>query len=93
MVDSWNENVFILTTSSWLAAVEVVKMIISGAASDDNFVQMATFPFQCMRGDDPLVVSHPQIAKTFGSTSIKLRSDAEVSDRCVIDVDPRAFGL
>ena len=29
-----------------------------------------------------------QITKTLGSTSIRYRSDAKVSDRCLIDVDP-----
>ena len=32
-----------------------------------------------------------QIAKTLGSTLIWHRSDAKVSDRCLIDVDPRVF--
>ena len=34
-----------------------------------------------------------QIAKTLGSTFIWYRSDAEVSDRCLIDVDPKVFAI
>ena len=30
---------------------------------------------------------------TFGSTSIKHQSDAKVSDRCLIDVDPMVFAI
>ena len=33
----------------------------------------------------------PMMAKALGSTSIIYRSDAKVSDRYLIDVDPRAF--
>ena len=43
----WNGNVFILTKSSSLAAPKVVKMTTFGAASDENFVKMTTFSFQC----------------------------------------------
>ena len=43
----WNENVFILINFSSLAALEVVKMTTSNAASDENFVKMTTFSFQC----------------------------------------------
>ena len=32
---------------SSLAALEVVKMTTSSAASDENFVKMTTFLFQC----------------------------------------------
>ena len=32
---------------SSLAALKVVKMTTSSAASDENFVKMTTFPFQC----------------------------------------------
>ena len=42
----WNGNVVILTKSSSLAALEVVKMTTSSAASDENFVKMTTFLFQ-----------------------------------------------
>ena len=34
---------------SSLAALEVVKMTTSNAASDENFVKMTTFLFQCTR--------------------------------------------
>ena len=34
-----------------------------------------------------------KIAKTLGSTSIRYRSDAKLSDRCVIDVDPMVFAI
>ena len=38
----------ILTKFSSLAAPEVVKMTTSGAASDENFIRMTTFSFQCL---------------------------------------------
>ena len=44
----WNGNVFILMKFSSLAALKVVKMTTSSAASDENFVKMTTFSFQCM---------------------------------------------
>ena len=44
----WNENVVILTKFSSLAALEVVILTTSSAASDDNFIKMKTFPFQCI---------------------------------------------
>ena len=43
----WNGNVVILMKFSSLAALEVVKMTTSSAASDENFVKMTTFSFQC----------------------------------------------
>ena len=46
----WNGNVFILMKSLSLAALEVVKMTTSSAASDENFVKMTTFSFQCNGG-------------------------------------------
>ena len=42
----WNENVVILTKFSSLAALEVVKMTTSSAASDENVIKMKTFLFQ-----------------------------------------------
>ena len=42
----WNGNVVILMKFSSLAALEVVILTTSGAASDDNFVNMTTFPIQ-----------------------------------------------
>ena len=42
----WNGKVFILMKCSSLAALEVVKMTTSSAASDENFVKMTTFWFQ-----------------------------------------------
>ena len=47
-VTHWNENVFILMKSSSLAALKVVKMTTFGAASDENFIKMMTFSFQCI---------------------------------------------
>ena len=44
----WNENVVILTKFSSLAALEVVILTTSSAASDENFIKMKTFPFQCI---------------------------------------------
>ena len=44
--DHWNGNVFILMKFSSLAALKVVKMTTSSAASDENFVKMTTFSFQ-----------------------------------------------
>ena len=44
----WNENVFILMKSSSLAVPKVVKMTTFGAASDETFIKMMTFSFQCM---------------------------------------------
>ena len=43
-----NGNVFILMKLSSLAALEVVKVTTSSAASDENFVKMTTFLFQCI---------------------------------------------
>ena len=43
----WNENVVVLMKSSSLAALKVVKMTTFSAASDENFIKMTTFPFQC----------------------------------------------
>ena len=37
------------------------------------------------------VVTSSEIAKTVGSTCIRRRSDAKVSDRCLIHVDPNVF--
>ena len=42
----WGGSVFILMRFSSLAALEVVKMTTSGAASDWNFVEVMTFSFQ-----------------------------------------------
>ena len=42
----WKENVVILMKFSSLAALEVVKMTTSSAASDENFVKIMTFSFQ-----------------------------------------------
>ena len=42
----WNENVVILTKFESLAALEVVILTTSSAASDENFIKMKTFPFQ-----------------------------------------------
>ena len=43
----WNGNVLILMKFSSLAALKVVKMTTYSAASDENFVKMTTFSFQC----------------------------------------------
>ena len=43
----WNENVVILTKFSSLAALEVVILTTFSAASDEIFIKMKTFPFQC----------------------------------------------
>ena len=43
----WNGDVAILMKFSSLAALEVVNMTTSSAASDENFVKMTTFSFQC----------------------------------------------
>ena len=43
----WNGNVVILTKFSSLAALEVVILTTFSAASDENFIKMKTFPFQC----------------------------------------------
>ena len=47
-VPHWNENVVVLMKSSSLAALKVVKMTTFSAASDENFIKMTTFPFQCI---------------------------------------------
>ena len=44
--EHWNRNVVVLMKFSSLAALEVVKMTTSSAASDENFVKMTTFSFQ-----------------------------------------------
>ena len=43
----WNENAVILTKFSSLAALKVVILTTFSAASDENFIKMKTFPFQC----------------------------------------------
>ena len=45
--------------------------------------------------NDPITpwAQTPQIAKTLRSTSIRHRSDAKLSDWCIIDVDPRIFAI
>ena len=43
----WNENVVILMKSSSLAALKVVILTTIGAASDEDFIKMTTFSFQC----------------------------------------------
>ena len=43
----WNENVVILMKFSSLAALEVVILTTFSAASDENFIKMKTFSFQC----------------------------------------------
>ena len=42
-----NGNVVILTKFSSLAALKVVILTTFGAASDENFIKMMTFPFLC----------------------------------------------
>ena len=42
----WTKNVVILTKFSSLAALEVVILTTSSAASDEHFIKMKTFPFQ-----------------------------------------------
>ena len=44
----WNGNVVILTKFSSVAALEVVILTTFSAASDENFIKMKTFPFQCL---------------------------------------------
>ena len=44
----WNENVIILMKFSSLAAPKVVILTTFGAASDEDFIKMKTFLFQCM---------------------------------------------
>ena len=44
----WNRHVFIFMKFSSLAALEVVILTTSGAASDGDFIKMTTFPFQWM---------------------------------------------
>ena len=43
----WNENVIILMKFSSLAAPKVVILTTFGAASDEDFIKMKTFSFQC----------------------------------------------
>ena len=44
----WNENVIILMKFSSLAAPKVVILTTFGVASDEDFIKMKTFSFQCM---------------------------------------------
>ena len=46
-VDSVHWNIVILMKFSSLAVLEVHKMTNSSAASDENFIKMMKFPFQC----------------------------------------------
>ena len=51
-------------------------------------------PVPVYNGYHCLALSHQsQIAKTLESTSIWHRSDTEVSDRCLINADPRVFAI
>ena len=43
----WKKNVIILTKFSSLAAPKVVILTTFGAASDEDFIKMKTFSFQC----------------------------------------------
>ena len=47
MCHHWNENVIILMKFSSLAAPKVVILTTFGAASDEDFIKMKTFSFQC----------------------------------------------
>ena len=59
----WNGNVVILTKFSSLAALEVVILTTFSAASDENFIKMKTFPFQCTK---LLLIDHfPNFSQRF----------------------------
>ena len=47
----WNENIVISMKFSSLAALEVVILTTSTAASDVNFIKMETFTVQCYQVD------------------------------------------
>ena len=50
---NWNGNDIFLIKFSSLTALEVVKMTTSSAVSDENFIKMTIFLFQCiMQGTD-----------------------------------------
>ena len=59
----WNGNVVILTKSSSLAALKVVKMTTFSAASDEDFVKATTFSFQCRTTSE--VWSRPTVVAAF----------------------------
>ena len=44
----WDENVVILMKSSSLAELKVVILTTFGAASEEDFIKMTTFSFQCL---------------------------------------------
>ena len=44
-----------------MAALAVVILTTSGAASDENFVKMTTFPFQCRRKEESGKMATPQM--------------------------------
>ena len=50
----WNGNVIILMKFSSLAALKVVILTTFGAASDENFIKMMTFSFQCISEEELL---------------------------------------
>ena len=45
-VPHWKINFAIFTKFSSLAVLEDIRRTISGAANDENFLQIMTFPFQ-----------------------------------------------
>ena len=55
----WNGNVIILTKFSSLAALKVVILTTFGAASDENFIKMMTFSFQCLSPNRPISLASP----------------------------------
>ena len=61
----WNGNVFILMKFSSVAAMEVVKMTTSNAASDENFVKMTTllFGFSVVTTADLLLIEYIPLSK------------------------------
>ena len=66
---------------SWSLSIIKKDLLFCGSLS--NLTQMGT----------PYTIDATQIAKTLGSMSIRYRSDANVSDRYLIDVDPRVFAI
>ena len=68
----WNKNV-ILTKFSSLAALEVVILTTSSAASDEHFIKMKTFPFQCYYDVTRGIVCHNE--RLFVQTFVRLTSN------------------
>ena len=96
-----HENVVILTKFSSLAALEVVILTTFSAASDENFIKMKTFPFQCMAAhahrNEAQISFHNFIGRKLETTrtNIQYHNMMRLQNQTIIDscLFNRLFGL